>query len=75
VIGGNKHSQRSINASDIIAGHVEIGEETYADPYFDKTTSVPALGKIKVSALDKVLAQIANLSHEDRGALIVALTT
>lgn len=54
-------------ASDIVCGHVEIGDDTFADPYFDKTPVV--VKPARVSSVDKLLAQLARLSAADRATV------
>lgn len=61
--------------ADLIAGHVEVGGETIADPFFMVTAEVVTLRPAKphASALDKLLAEIAALEWSEVERLQAAI--
>lgn len=55
-------------ATDIVSGHVEMGEDTFADPFFDRSVSQPVV-KVKVSVFDRMMADLKKLKPSELAAL------
>ncbi len=71
---GNNPSRPQMIATDIVCGHVEIGDETFADPYFSNVQPmVRARRAVSSPSIKRIVSAIGNLGWDEIEAIQAAL--